>query len=191
MMTSLDDKRFRRLALLCLMFQVADTIVGRTKIQKMAYLANLCGWNAVEFRYHNYGPFAEEISSELENLRSIGWLQEQQFSTTDENVLYKYSFSPQYKKVRDSIISKFSDSHPVANSQLVFRTKELLEALIEKDSRELEIMATLIYLRNQNPRLTEEELLHLARELKSQYTRRQFKDGMVVFRMMKHFIPNK
>ncbi len=187
MSASFDEKRFRRLALLCLIFQVVDSIVGRTKIQKITYLANLCGWNAVDFRYHNYGPYADELSSEIENLRSIGWLHEQQLSTKDDSFLYSYYFSPQYRKVRDSIISKFVDLNPVTNSKLVTRTKELVEGLVEKDSRDLEIMATLMFLKSQEPNLKEDQLVDMAYELKPQYSRRQFKEGTIVFRMMRHF----
>jgi len=186
---SFDETRFRRLALLSLIFKSAGSVVGRTKLQKIAYLANLCGWRALDFKYHNYGPYSQALFAEMENLQTIGWIKEEAFGTTrDGDVLYKYSFAPEQKARRDNLIAKFADLRP-ENQKLVRNTNELVEGLAVKNSEELEIMATLIYLRQENPSLTDDQLIDLALPLKPYYNRRQFKDGMIVFRMMKHYMP--
>ena len=184
-----DETRFRRLALLSLIFSATDSIVGRTKLQKFAYLANLSGWNALDFKYHNYGPYSQALFSEMENLQNIGWIKAQAVGATrDGDTLYKYSFAPEHKVRRDGIVRKFADLNP-ENPKLVRNTKELVEGLAGKSSEELEIMSTLMYLKQENPALTEEQVVDRAVQLKPYYNRRQFKDGLIVFRMMKHFMP--
>jgi uncharacterized protein YwgA len=184
-----DEARFRRLALLSLIFQAAGSVVGRTKLQKIAYLANLCGWKALDFTYHNYGPYSQTLFAEIENLQGIGWIKEEPVGTTrDGDVLLRYSFAPEQRVRRDSFITKFRDLHP-ENTKLVRNTRELVEGLAEKSSEELEIMATLMYLREGNPSLTDERLVELALQLKPYYDRKKFQEGLIVFRMMKHYLP--
>lgn len=180
-----DESRFRKLALVSLLFGVEGSITGRTKVQKVAYLANLCGWRAFDFKFHHYGPYSDDLFSEMENLQKVGWLKEEVTgSTRDGDPLYRYSFAPEHARRRDSIVSKFQGLSP-QNAKLVDRTKDFVDSLLGKSAEELEIMATLAFLRRDNPKLTDEQLTDLAFELKPNYHRKQFKDGMIVFRMMK------
>src|SRR2546428_6465503 len=105
-----DETRFRRLALLSLLFEAAGSVVGRTKLQKIAYLANLCGWKALDFTYHNYGPYSQALFAEVENLQAIGWIKGEAVGTTrDGDVLLKYSFASEQRVRRDSFVTKFRD----------------------------------------------------------------------------------
>ena len=42
-------------------------LVGRTRLQKVAYLAQLAGFgNDFTFEYHHYGPYSEELAEAME-----------------------------------------------------------------------------------------------------------------------------
>ena len=42
-------------------------LVGRTRLQKVAYLAQLAGWSSdFPFEYRHYGPFSEELADAMQ-----------------------------------------------------------------------------------------------------------------------------
>lgn len=58
-------------------------VVGRTRLQKMAYLLELAGLGeGFSFEYRHYGPYSEELaaSARFENL--VGFLKEKEMSTS-------------------------------------------------------------------------------------------------------------
>src|SRR5207245_5401502 len=114
-------------------------IEGRTKFQKMAYLANLVGWSALDFRYHNYGPYSETLAVELEGMRNNGWIREEEVPTA-LGKLYNYSFDTSAKKIRQTFVGKLLEIEPTAE-KMVKRTRGLMNDLSKFSSEELEIMA--------------------------------------------------
>jgi uncharacterized protein len=57
-------------------------IVGRTRLQKLAYLLELSGLGTgFPFAYRHYGPYSEELSIAIRNAALLGLLREEEHST--------------------------------------------------------------------------------------------------------------
>jgi uncharacterized protein YwgA len=177
---SFEKTRMRRLALIALVLQNAKHVDGRTKMQKISYLANLGGWNAMEFRYHNFGPYSDSLATELDNLRNIGWVEERQIGA-----LHKYSFARAHQEVGYSLVSR---ALPDVGEKLVSKTSGLVKHLNQFTSDELEIMATLMYLKVKNPGISEDDAVKLTCELKPKFTEEQVSKGRRIFKIMNDFL---
>lgn len=58
-------------------------VVGRTKLQKIAYLLEAAGLgDGFSFEYRHYGPYSEELSSAARSARLLGVLREDEHATT-------------------------------------------------------------------------------------------------------------
>lgn len=54
-------------------------IVGRTKLQKVAYLLELCGLGeGFEFEYRHYGPYSEDLSDAIKLAGAFGLIREEE-----------------------------------------------------------------------------------------------------------------
>jgi hypothetical protein len=54
-------------------------LVGRTRLQKVAYLTQLAGFpGEFEFEYRHYGPFSEDLASAMEIASGLGLVQEEE-----------------------------------------------------------------------------------------------------------------
>jgi uncharacterized protein YwgA len=54
-------------------------IVGRTKLQKIAYLLELCGFGeGFQFEYRHYGPYSEELSDAIKLAGAFGLVSEEE-----------------------------------------------------------------------------------------------------------------
>lgn len=71
-----------REAHLCAARMVDDAggqLVGRTRLQKVAYLTQLAGFPVgFEFEYRHYGPFSEELATAMEIAGGLGLVQEEE-----------------------------------------------------------------------------------------------------------------
>jgi hypothetical protein len=57
-------------------------IVGRTRLQKLAYLLELSGLGGgFPFEYRHYGPYSEELSIAIRNAALLGLLKEEEHET--------------------------------------------------------------------------------------------------------------
>jgi uncharacterized protein YwgA len=149
-------------------------------MQKISYLVNLGGWNAMEFKYHNFGPYSDSLATELDNLRSIGWVEEHQVGS-----LHKYSFARAYEKVGYSLVNR---ALPEAGARLVSKTSGLAKHLNQFSSDELEIMATLMYLKMKNLTISEEEAVKLTCHLKPKFSEEEVSKGRRIFKIMNDFL---
>ncbi len=183
-----DNSRLRRLALIALALQTAGRVEGRTKMQKMMYLANLLGWKAIDFKYHNYGPYSDTLASELESMRNYGWIQERQVGTSKDRTLHEYSFFPKQRQIGLSLVGKIREAGP-ESQKLVSRTQGLFKQLSAFSSDELEIMSTLMFLRTENASMSDGELVNEVHELKPQFGKEQITEGLRVFKIMRDFLP--
>ncbi len=58
-------------------------VVGRTKLQKIAYLLEATGLGeGFSFEYRHYGPYSEELTSAARSARLLGLLTEDECPTT-------------------------------------------------------------------------------------------------------------
>jgi hypothetical protein len=54
-------------------------LVGRTRLQKVAYLTQLAGFpEGFEFEYRHYGPFSEDLASAIEIASGLGLIEEEE-----------------------------------------------------------------------------------------------------------------
>lgn len=172
---------FGRKALILLVLQAAGKLTGRTKLQKILYLSNLCKWNVIpDYKYHNYGPFSEMVNMEIENMQNNGWVNESPFTTTNGNTSYSYRLSRAGNEIANSLVSRFED-------EIVKSTIELVESLNGLTTDDLEIMATLVYLKEENKNLSNPELVKEVFRLKPRFKEKQIKDGLRVFKMLENY----
>ena len=182
---SYDYSRLKRLALIALALQSAGRINGRTKLQKIVYFANLVGWNAFDFKYHNFGPYSDTLASEIDTMRNSDWVHERALETNNERILYQYSFSTKRQRLGASLVGKVEDASP-QGEKLISLTRGLIKQLNNFSSDELEIMSTIMFLSRQDPSLSEEQLVAQTYELKPQFDKQQIAKGLRIFRIMKN-----
>ena len=160
----LDQKGSARLALITTILQAANGIEGRTKFQKIAYFANLLGWNCLEdFKFHYYGPFSRSLTDDIEGMRGNGWIYEEAEPTFSDRTIYKYRIAKGKRGVADALVARANDP------ALVKKTFSLVKTLDKFTSDDLELMATLIFLRRSYPKASSESLLKMTNDLKPRF----------------------
>ena len=104
-------------------------IVGRTRLQKIAYILEATGLGAgFLFRYKHYGPYSEQLADAAQTARIVGMLSEQETPATWGGLYSTYhSMLPQDIHVNDA------------------RRRLALE-LVNVDAVELELAATALFL---------------------------------------------
>lgn len=84
-------------AVLVGILQESGKLSGRIRVQKIAYLLQQKGvpeLGDVEFVYHHYGPFAEDVADVLTGAVRTGIVVEKAESFDDEWQRYEYSLGP-------------------------------------------------------------------------------------------------
>jgi len=85
-------------AILCILQQV-ETGVGRTTLQKLLYFASRKGIVQASFRPYYYGPYAEDVYITLQNLVSLGFVDERMESYTSGHPGYQYMITPDGREI--------------------------------------------------------------------------------------------
>lgn len=76
-------------AILCILRNI-ETGVGRTTLQKLLYFASRKGIVRASFRPYYYGPYAEDVFITIQNLVSLGFLEERLESYASGYSGYQY-----------------------------------------------------------------------------------------------------
>ncbi|WP_338835722.1 YwgA family protein [Neomoorella thermoacetica] len=138
---------------------------GRKKLQKMVYLLQEQGYAFKEsFGYHLYGPYSEELSTEVDEMKFLGLLEEKVETTVYGYKQYIYSLSERGKRASD-----FAGHLAVPDS-----FEEAARELAQFDARTLELIATLRFLRKIN--YSDTEAARYVKELKPE---QEYKDGEI------------
>ncbi|HLZ05206.1 MAG TPA: hypothetical protein VKR55_24035 [Bradyrhizobium sp.] len=104
-------------------------VVGRTKLQKIAYLLELCGLGGgFQFSYRHYGPYSEELAEAIKVASAFGLVTEEE-RQADWGGIY-------------SIYSSSEGSSDQSNARTQFA-----RAAAQFGAVELELAATAAYLR--------------------------------------------
>lgn len=107
-------------------------VVGRTRLQKLAYLLELSGLgDGFSFEYRHYGPYSEELASAARAASLLGFLEEEERSTSWGGF---YSIF--------TLTSGFPAEHNEARQKLA-------RFAADADSVELELAATAAFLADQ------------------------------------------
>jgi uncharacterized protein YwgA len=171
-----------RTALILSSLRAVEPFQGRTRAQKILYLANICGWNVIDdYRYYNYGPYSDEVATELDNSHTNGWVEERAFQTHDENIAYSYVLTKPGRRVADNLAARLDDP------KFVQRTQNLVRELHKFSSEDLEIMATLVFLRKNEQLPSDDDLVERVAELKPRYDMERIRQNLRVFNIIRNF----
>lgn len=107
-------------------------IVGRTRLQKIAYILEAAGFGAgFPFRYKHYGPYSELLANATQSARIVGLLQEQESMAAWGGVYSTY-------------LSQLQPDFSVPHTR-----RRLAQELVNVDAVELELAATALFLANE------------------------------------------
>lgn len=116
------------------LFDVAPTISGRKRFQKVVYLLQQIGIPYTEkFRYHHFGPYSSELQAEMDNLVNYELIDE---SYTGETYVYKITDKGK----------KFSEQYNTLNNRNFELPEQLVRQIIDTDTPVLELASTYAYL---------------------------------------------
>lgn len=159
-----------------------NEIKGRTRIQKMLYLTNQIGWNAInDYHFYQYGPYSEWLKRELDLLVQRGLIKEnKEEDFIDEKTLYEYQITSDGSKYLQTI------NLP---SDLVTKTKNFLNLLKKYSTNDLEIMTSLYFLKKSDPEIeTNERLVKFVKLYKPRFDEAEITKKLEVFKLMENFV---
>ena len=112
-------------------------LVGRTRLQKQAYLLDRCGANfGLQFTYHHYGPYSFDLVDELTDARA-------EERITVEEKLGRYGVPYAIFK------SKPDESPPSLGDLSACDARAFLDKMGEVSDIVLELAATIVFLRDE------------------------------------------
>lgn len=133
------------------LLRIAGKIDGRKKLQKMVYiLKNLGADFGEDFYFHYYGPYSDVLTMELEELKSMNIIK--------EDVKGHDSYFPTYTYEMNI------DDIDVKGNLEDYR--ELIRELNRRNSRFLELVATIIYFKKEKD-YKEEDIINKVKVVKS------------------------
>lgn len=113
------------------LLKYVGVIKGRTKFQKMVYILQNNGISFSEkFRYHYYGPYSSELQLEIDEL-------------VDRGIFKEKEEGPSSKYELNSVVTDIE-----ITDREIQRNGKLIKFLVEQDYQELELVATIYYLKN-------------------------------------------
>jgi uncharacterized protein len=105
------------------------SVVGRTRLQKVAYLLTVTGLDGnFQFAYKHYGPFSEQLASSAQLATLVGKLRERQDQTAWGGTFSTYTVDGA------DVIDRTSNRYKLASEA------------VKADSIELELAATAVFL---------------------------------------------
>lgn len=159
-----------------------NEIRGRTRIQKMVYLTDQIGWNAIkDFHFYEYGPYSQWLKRELDTLVQRKLIDEDEEEIGDK-VIYTYKIKEDGSKYLQTI-----NLPP----DLVSKTKEFFDKLKNIRTNDLEIMSSLYFIRKSDPEVdTNDRLVKFVKLYKPWYDTKEIEKNLEVFKLMEPFIKN-
>lgn len=93
-------------------------IIGRTRLQKIAYLLEIAGvGDGFAFAYRHYGPFSETLAAAIRQAESLGLIHEEENETSWGGFYSVFTASPPRissgESARSRIIDLAKDADPV------------------------------------------------------------------------------
>ncbi len=173
------DGNLRRTALLFLLFDHLGEVNGRTKLQKLTYLADLLGWGINDHVFYQYGPYSEWVTNKLDSFVENGWVSEKRkVFGEDSRVIYNYKLTDAGRNIANGILGDTDDN------ELVSKTMKLFDQFSGFKAEDLEIMASLVFLKRSNSSLTNRQLVRLVRRLKPMYSIKHIQESLRVFELL-------
>ena len=118
---------------------VGGEIVGKTRLQKMAYLleAKGVGFGNIVFDYNNYGPFSSELAFAADDAESMGYIETVERLSLHHAVPYKVFRSREQVSEEDSEEGRGD----------IETRKDALRLMNDYSTLVLELAATAVYLK--------------------------------------------
>ncbi|MET3684144.1 uncharacterized protein YwgA [Alkalibacillus flavidus] len=141
-------------------FEQANEIVGRKRLQKMVYILKKSGFDFSErYTFHFYGPYSEELSTRIEELCNLGFINE---TREKEKGYYQYRY--QLTERGETFLDQ-SDLVPENMARFILN-------MDEHSSKFLELVSTMLYFDD----FAKEDVEEKVRTVKSQqnYTEEDF-----------------
>jgi uncharacterized protein YwgA len=130
---------------------VSGEISGRKKLQKMIFIAKKVAFPFHDrFSFHFYGPYSEELTTRVEELCNMGFLNEVK---EEKGGYYQYRYTP----------TETGKEFLSVNVVEMPRLQECLVDMNEQNARFLELVSTILYFDN----LSKEEVASKICTLKS------------------------
>jgi uncharacterized protein len=135
--------------------------IGRTKLQKLVFfLQDLAPVPKYRYELRHYGPYSYELSSDVERLASLGFI-----DTQEDQSGYGYHIYPGHRSLVDS--------------EMLVRFEQAINQVVENfaslETAQLEIMSTIRFvdeiLASKGRRPQQAEVLDLVWKLKPHYER--------------------
>ncbi|NPV72680.1 MAG: hypothetical protein HPY89_02550 [Pelotomaculum sp.] len=143
-------------------FEKSGGITGRKKLQKIVYVLQSLGYPyGMDYIYCHYGPYSPQLQFEVDRLAEKGLINEQYF-----NQAYQYSITEEGRE-----LGRFLDEKNKGIDRLEV-PGELLSELIRQDAQFLELVATIIYIKNlgYGSETTEQKVKELKPHLTDRYS---------------------
>ncbi len=128
-------------------FEQAKEVVGRKRLQKMIYILKKSGVDFSErYSFHFYGPYSEELSTRVEELSNLGFIQE---NKEKEKGYYQYRYQLTNEGI--SFLNQAETELPDVSA--------FIEEMNEQSSRFLELVSTMLYFDNFSKEEVEDKVL--------------------------------
>ncbi len=128
-------------------FEQAKEVVGRKRLQKMIYILKKSGIDFSErYSFHFYGPYSEELSTRVEELSNLGFIQE---NKEKEKGYYQYRYQLTNEGI--SFLNQAETELPDVSA--------FIEEMNEQSSRFLELVSTMLYFDNFSKEEVEDKVL--------------------------------
>lgn len=159
---SVDD-----MGLLCLLIDGSpnETMVGRTRLQKTAYFCRYKGWNIRDYRLHHYGPFSIALTDMADTAESM------QLINRDDKTPNKFTITENGK----TLLKRFEED--ICDNKKIKVTRELVKLLSSWETKDLELVATIDFVSENNSNITKIDLIDKVRLIKTNYTPAQIKNA--------------
>jgi len=134
------------------------TLVGKTKLQKLIFLMNELRRLPIDYRFqfYTYGPYASSLSGDVSYLSAIGALHISYDASINTYDVRPGDEAPHFlEKAAEYLQSHGADINAV------------LEGFGHKKAKELELVATLVYVMHYDPDFRPENEQHLIEQMRA------------------------
>lgn len=152
-------------------FNVAESVKGRKKLQKLIYILQKCRVPFKEkFQFHFYGPYSEELTLRVEELCNLHLIQE---SKEDKGNYSRYNYS--ITEEGQAFLNQFTLDMP--------NFLPHIELLQDKSSRFLELVSTMLFFADELEREAVEEKVNKVKP-KQKFTETEFADAWLLIEQL-------
>ena len=167
------------MGLLCLVVSsgASGKIVGRTKLQKIVYFCQYLNWDVNDYRFHYYGPFSFGVANIVKTARDCGFV--------DQAGDMPCTFS--ITKKGSEFLGEFKAN--ACSESKAKKTQRLVAHLSVWSKKDLELAASIDYVRKSNPGISKNELLDKIKAIKSNFSQAEIKNAHSLWQKLKRQIP--